>query len=349
MKAIIDIGTILIHAALAAQTSHIIVRHRKTGKEHKYKNITEWWGRTKARDGGELAKINEIKKSKGQDILLPDDFDIEQITELITDAGISPQTRACGRLKNKIDWITNQSWCDSFIICHGVGDNFRYDEAHTQPYKSGRATKPAMFDVVKDYMLSKYKNNLYIVSDAEDDDGVCSLLWEDWIRSGRNHSNLTTVGAFIDKDVLQVPCYQFNFDKPELGLIKIDSFAAASNFATQLLRGDITDTIPSLPKLTDELCVKYSIRKTKGVGASTAENLLKTCTTIPELFERVVEAYRAYYGEDKKPFTSFRGEVFEWNWLDHLNERFQLLRLRTDVTKPVGHVADFLLKCGVNI
>ena len=43
------------------------------------------------------------------------------------------------------------------------------------------------------------------------------------------------------------------------------------------------------------------------------------------MFERVVEAYRGYYGDVKQQFTSFRGEVFQWNYLDYLKENALLL------------------------
>ena len=68
--------------------------------------------------------------------------------------------------------------------------------------------------------------------------------------------------------------------------------------------------------------------------------------TNKEVFERVIEAYRAFYGDDKKEFVSFRGEVFQRDWLDHMNEQFQLLRMRTS-NNPNPHVSEFLKKLGV--
>lgn len=348
MKAIIDIGTLLVHSALAAQESKVKIKNKTTGKSAEFKNVTEFWGHHSKKEGGVLAQVNEKRKAEGKDPLTPDDFEIETITTLIPDGDVSPEAIACGRLKNKIEAIASQSWCTDFIICHGVGDNYRYAEAHTQPYKASRPDKPILMDKVKEYMLHKYKDKLFIVDGAEDDDGVTQLIWESWIRSGRNHSKLDCVGVFIDKDVGQTPCYQYNFDKPELGLIKIDRVTAAKSLAKQLLRGDECDTIPGLQSLHPELFKKYGLRKAKGIGEKTAEGVFKDTGDIQEVYRRVVEAYQMCYGEEKKEFKSFRGEVFMWNWLDHLNEQYQLLRMRTDVTKPVGHVSEFLSKLGIS-
>lgn len=348
MKAVIDVGTLLVHSALAAQESKVKITNKHNGKAAEFNNVTEFWGHHSKKEGGVLAQVNEKRKEKGVEPLTSDDFDVEVVTRVVTDGETSPEAIACGRFKNKIEAIITQPWCTDFIICHGVGDNFRYAEAHTQPYKSERPEKPLLLDKVKEYMLHKYKDNLFIVDGAEDDDGATQLLWESWLRAKRDHSKLDSVGVFIDKDLKQTPCLHYNFDKPELGLVKIDRVTAAKSLAGQLLRGDATDTIPGLRELHPDLFKKYRLRKTKGIGEKTAEGMFKDTDDIQEIYRRVVEAYIMCYGEEKKEFKSFRGEVFQWNWLDHLNEQFQLLRMRTDVTKPVGHVSEFLGKLGVN-
>lgn len=342
MKAIIDIGTILVHAALAAQETKFIVTHKASGRQKEFKNATEFWGHHGKKAGGWLQATNDARIEKGLEPFPVDAFDVEQITNLVNDGNVSPEALACGRLNNKIKSITDNLWCDDYLICFGVGDNFRYAEAHTQPYKHGRAPKPLLLEYVKEYMVRKYKKNILVVDGIEDDDAVTSLLWEDWIKSGKSHSSSSVVGVFIDKDILQVPCWQYNFDDPNGGLIRITEEESHRRFATQLLCGDNTDNIASLPSLHDDLAIEWGVRKTKGVGKKTAEAILEGQT--PQgMYQRVSEAYRAFYGPEKVPFVSFRGEVFEWDWLDHLNERFQLLRLRRDIQKPVGHVKDFLL------
>lgn len=60
------------------------------------------------------------------------------------------------------------------------------------------------------------------------------------------------------------------------------------------------------------------------------------------------QSYRAYYGHSKQEFTSFRGDVLNWSWIDHLNERYRLLRMQVE-GKDVGHVSDYLKSKGVDI
>lgn len=350
--AIIDVGTLLVHAALAAQQSYVVVRSKDGTYTEEFKTITEFWGHHTKKAGGVLSEVNRTRVEMGASQLLPEDFDVEVVTELVTEdehsKKVDPVAIACGRFKNKIEAITSQPWCEDFVICHGVGENFRYAEAHQVAYKSKRPDKPLLMDEVKQYMLKKYKSKLFISENEEDDDGVTQYLWADWIKSGRNHDNLSVVGVYIDKDLNQTPCLHFNFVKPELGLIKVTSMDAAYSFASQLLTGDSVDTIPGLPFLHEDLHKKYAIRKASGIGAKTVKGLFLGLYTPKELFQRVVEAYKACYG-DGQLMVTHRGVSMNWDWLDYLNEQYQLLRMRTVPQKPVGHVSLFLEKLGVDI
>jgi len=346
MKAIIDVDTLLIHAALAAQENYVIVTHTPTGRQKEFPTQTDFYGHHAKKNGGWLASTNLEREAKGLVVFDVNEFDVKQYTRLVAVDDVSPEVVVKGRFKQKIEAITSQEWCSDYVICFGRGKNFRYDVAQTQPYKQGRPEKPLLYNVVRDYMLHKYKDKLLVVDDIESDDAVAKLMFEAWVRSGKNHDKLDSVGVFVDKDLLQVPCLWFNFDKPEHGLTKITPLEAARNLAKQLLCGDQTDSIIGLPKLMPELCEKYKIRKTASIGATTADNLLKDVQTPKELFERVVEAYRAFYGDDKQPFTSFRGDVGERDWLDHMDEQFQLLRMRTS-DKANPHVSVFLKSLGV--
>lgn len=352
--AIIDVDTLMIHAALAGQNTFVTVTHKATGWTKEFKNQTEFFGDHWKKEGGWLAEVNKAKIERGLDKVSPEAFDIVAGVRLIDNVihpngnVITPEQIVKGRFKAKIEAITKQSWCKDFKICFGVGENFRYDVAQTQPYKNERPNKPLLYDVVKDYMLTKYKDHMVIAEGVETDEIVTQELWKGWIKAKRDFDKLSVVGCWIDKDLGQFPQLHYNFDKPDLGLVQITPLEAIKNLAAQHLSGDTIDSIPGLPKLTNELHKKYSIRRSgKGLGEKTARALVEDVQSPKEVFERVVEAYRAFYGEEIQPFTSFRGEVSERNWLDHLNEQFRLLRMRTDVSKDVGHVKDFLDKLGV--
>lgn len=353
--AIIDVDTLLIHAALAGQNTSIKAIGKNTGKTLTFKNRTEFYGSWRTKDGGWLADFNAKREVKGLKPISLDVFDIEDaivpIEDQLTEDGtvITPEIVVKGRFKSKIEAITKQPWCKDFKICFGTGENFRYNIAQTQPYKNERPSKPLLYDVVRDYMLTKYKDNIIIAENVETDEIVTQELWKGWIKAKRDFDKLRVVGCWIDKDLGQFPQLHYNFDKPELGLVKITPLEAIKNLASQHLSGDTIDSIPGLPKLTDELHKKYSIRRSaKGLGEKTARALVEDAQSPREVFERVVEAYRAFYGDEKQLFKSFRGEESERNWLDHLNEQFRLLRMRTDVTKDVGHVRDFLKAMEVN-
>lgn len=353
--AIIDVDTLIIHAALAGQETSVLVTHKETNWNRVFNNQTEFFGHFKKKEGGWLAKVNAKKLEKGLDPVSPDAFEITPIVTKIADqytedgTVITAETVVKGRFKNKIEAITSQEWCKDFKICFGTGKNFRYDIAQTQPYKNERPVKPLLYAVVKDYMLWKYKDKMLIVDGVETDEIVTQEVWKAWIKAKRSHDNLDAVACYIDKDLSQYPCLWYNFDKPEAGLVPITPLEAVKNLAKQCLMGDTIDTIPGLPKLPEDMYKQYSLRKTKGIGETTAIGVLASAESPKEVFERVIAAYKGHYGEEMKEFVSFRGEESERDWLDHLNEQFRLLRMRTDVTKDVGHVRDFLKAMEINV
>lgn len=346
MIAVIDIDTILYNSALAAQQNYVIVKHKSSGKEREFSTQTEFFGHYAKKDGGWLAVVNAHRQEKGLTLFTPEEFEITHHSRLISDDGIPPEAIAKGRFKSTINWILEQDWCDDFIICYGTGKNFRYDVAQTQPYKHGRPPKPLLLREVTDYMLYKYKDNIVLGENMESDDVIARLLFQSYLRAGRDLDKVDCVGVACDKDLNQVPSILFNFQKPEEGLRKVTPLEAAFSLGKQMCMGDSTDSILGLPQIVPELCIKYELRKSKTVGETTALNYLKGCVNPKEIFERVVEAYRAYYGDEKKEFISFRGDKTERNWLDHADEQFQLLRMRTSL-KPNPHFSEFLNSLGV--
>jgi len=353
--AIVDIDTLIIHAALAGQESSVVVTHKETDWNKTFKNQTEFFGHFKKKEGGWLAEVNSKKLEKGLAIVSADAFEITpvvvKVADQYTEDGtlITAETVVKGRFKNKIEAITRQEWCKDFKICFGTGKNFRYDIAQTQPYKSERPVKPLLYEVVKEYMLYKYADKMLIVDGVETDEIVTQEVWKGWIKAKRDFDKLSVVGCWIDKDLGQFPQLHYNFDKPEDGLVQITPLDAVKNLAKQCLQGDTIDTIPGLPALPAEMYEQYSLRKTKGIGDTTAKGVLADAQTPKEVFERVITAYKGHYGEEMKEFVSFRGEVSERNWLDHLNEQFRLLRMRTDVSKDVGNVREFLKALGIEV
>lgn len=226
--------------------------------------------------------------------------------------------------------------------------NFRYDCAQQLPYKGKRASKPLLYTELKQAIAEKYQRKAEVVDGQEVDDW-CAIKGAENYRHFKKTGEWKWVLSFLDKDLKQIISPQFNYtlDDPEV-IIPTD-FEAARHFCIQLLSGDIaTDNIPGLPNFSEDVRDKYSLGKTKGIGMATAEKFLYSSQSIKELFERVVEAYRGFYGDDKHEFTTWRGEKVMWNWLDYLSDSAKLLRLRAYEGEDY-QIENTLKRLGINV
>ncbi len=148
-----------------------------------------------------------------------------------------------------------------FLSASNDPTNFRHAVAVTKPYKGLRKEnkRPFHYHALRDYVSKTYDVTLCIGKEA--DDGLSQAQTED------------TVIVSIDKDLLQVPGWHYNFRKNEYYFIT--PFQGAYNLYTQVLTGDNADNIPGLP----------------GVGPVTAKKILKDCKTIDNLHNCVLKEY----------------------------------------------------------
>ena len=114
--------------------------------------------------------------------------------------------------------------------------------------------------------MSKYKAIISYGEEADD------LIAKAATKYGPN-----TVVASIDKDMLQIPCWHYNFGRDEWS--QVDEWGGSKFFYTQILTGDAADNIKGI----------------KGVGPVKAGKLLKDCTTEEELWYACLEAYDGDY------------------------------------------------------
>jgi len=142
--------------------------------------------------------------------------------------------------------------------------NFRFEIAKSYPYKGNRASteKPLHLGTTRDYLSEKYDA---IVSDNEEAD--------DLISKEATAQNYNCVVASIDKDMLQLPCWHFNFGRNEW--TKVSEFEGTHFFYTQILTGDAADNIKGL----------------RGIGPKKAEKLLSGCKDEEDLWDAVFKAY----------------------------------------------------------
>lgn len=150
------------------------------------------------------------------------------------------------------------------IYLTGKG-NFRYDVAVTQEYKANRkkVEKPLHLEGLRQHMVDNWNA---VVSQGEEADDMIAIAATDY--------GPDAIIASIDKDMLQVPCYNYN---PRTGLLKkVTEQEGLKFFYTQILTGDRADNIPGL----------------YGIGPKKAERLLYGCKTEEDLYLACLSAYR---------------------------------------------------------
>lgn len=153
---------------------------------------------------------------------------------------------------------------DDYDIYLTGGGNFRYDVAVTHPYKGNRKDKvsPKYLGHARWYLQDNYSA---IVSSGEEADDLIAI-------------EATSVGpscvvASIDKDMLQIPCFHYNFRRDEWH--EVSPFEGLQFFYEQILTGDRADNIVGL----------------KGIGPVKAKKILTECETEDDLWEAVLQAY----------------------------------------------------------
>ena len=153
---------------------------------------------------------------------------------------------------------------DQFEVYLTGSNNFRYEIAKSFPYKGNRKAneRPQYLSHVRNYMIDKFGA---IVSEGEEADDLIAI---EATRCGPD-----TVVASIDKDMLQIPCWHFNFNRKEW--TQVSEWQGGLFFYTQILTGDAADNIKGL----------------KGIGPKKAEKLLADCDTVDSLWEACVKAY----------------------------------------------------------
>lgn len=342
-KIIADWDTPLYTASKSVQEDYILVRYKGRGKAVEFTNQTEFWGHWKKKEGGWLKKRNEEQIEKGLKPFDPLDFEIEECARL--HEGIDPMKEAMEAFDREVGKLKKAIKADDYILCIGGEGNFRYGEAHIQPYKGNRKEKPLFFQELKEAVITKYKNHIEVVDEEEADDRLGQYGRENY-QHYKKTGRWKYVLAYLDKDLDMIISPSFNYSNIEAGITYTTEFEAAKAFCVQLLCGDKSvDNIQGIGDITKELREKYGLAKRKGVGKATAIDFLKGCRTIKELFGRVVEAYKAFY-EKPITFVSHRGEEKTYSWLDFMQENAILLFMRQEKDQRYS-VKDTLDKLGI--
>jgi DNA polymerase-1 len=165
--------------------------------------------------------------------------------------------------------------CDSMLaIEHSSYEMFltgpgNFRERVYEDYKIARrgAPKPCHFDQLKDWMIKRHQ--AVVVEGEEADDRVS------WEQCTSAHE---TCIVAIDKDLLNTPGWNYNYDKQILK--EISEEEANLNFGRQCLTGDPTDSIPGI----------------QGIGPKRANKILPNL--MPGWTDRIRDEYAKAYGEE---------------------------------------------------
>lgn len=321
---IIDADTAFFRAAVSVEQRYIIATHRRTGQKKEFKTKTEFYGHHSKKAGGWLAELNEKRAEAGRRQFHPDEFDFEELVR--PNPEIDDHIKAgVGHFDYFIKMIRKAKLANRYkILVAGTG-NYRYDEAHTLQYKGKRKDKPIFFKEIVEAICKKYIRQVEVIHNREVDDQMAVYGFEN-LKHFRETGQWKFLLAYVDKDLKMISSPAINYDKLDEGYTFIDTEEAALWYCKQLLMGDkTTDNIQGLPDLPDDFKEQFGAKKGIGVGEDTADKVLADCMGVADMFERVCDAYIAYYGEKAVTFTTWRGEIKKWTWRDYLQETAMLI------------------------
>jgi len=178
-------------------------------------------------DGNEIAAFDSMKEVKQ---FLEDEEDLgwEIVEEIIPDA-ISNTLHS---VKVSIESMINKLEARGLTIYLSGTDNFRKEV--DPEYKENRKDmeRPFHYDNITRYLRERW--------DAE----VVNFIEADDAMSIEQYRRDDTIICTIDKDLLMVPGWHYNFVTEKLQ--HVSKYEGTYHFAKQLLAGDVADNIPGI-------------------------------------------------------------------------------------------------------
>lgn len=169
---------------------------------------------------------------------------------------------------------------------------FRHTLAVSRPYKGNRTQpKPKYLKDCEEYLIREYGATVAVNREADDEIGIA--LSKDPGGS---------VSVSIDKDLLQVPGWHYNWVNDTVR--RVSNRDGDFAFYTQMLTGDVTDNVPGIT----------------GMGPAGAAKLLNGAGSSAELCSRVWMCYRGEFNDTDKA-RSFFLEQAQLLWILRDNPR----------------------------
>lgn len=179
---------------------------------------------------------------------------------------------ALQNVKTVLTYVTERFNPEYRLYVHD-GGNFRDQLATIKKYKGNRedARRPKYYADIKTYMVDQW--DAILVRNQESDDAI-------GIEQFDNPDKYTVIVS-IDKDMLGIPGWHYNWVRDELKYQTLNN--ANLFFFRQMLEGDRTDNIPGI----------------NNIGPKRADAILAACEyNVDRVREAVKEQYQKQYGEN---------------------------------------------------
>lgn len=180
------------------------------------------------------------------------------------------------RLDEMLDGILEETEATEFelYLSDATENNFRF-KLYPQ-YKQNRVQpKPKHYEALKYYLVSEVGAKITIEQEADDALGIQQTFYNE-NGSYEDYDYGASIICSIDKDLLQIPGYHYNFVKKEKSYITPEE--GLRRFYEQLLMGDVVDNIPGI----------------YGIGPVKARKHLEGLQTEEEMFLKCKELYEKH-------------------------------------------------------
>jgi len=238
-------------------------------------------------------------------------------------------------IDDKIENIVDRSGATDWVgYLTDSASNFRIGVATILPYKGNRSgtTKPARYQMLRDYLLDAYPDRVKLVYGMEADDQLAVDQYDDYysmyytLKEAAYQGNTIgdrdleegcdTIICTIDKDLEMVPGWHYKWGKgntEETPPFFVTEVEGLRFFYKQLLTGDMTDNILGL----------YGVGK-----KSTLLSKLDSMDSEEAMFLHVYGEYKSRFGAYADQFMLENGRLL---WM--LREEGELWEFPTIITE----------------
>jgi len=303
-RIVFDYDWLVFKAACAVEDRFVRVHNKKNNTELIFKNRTEVYGNWRKKDGGWLAKQDNLTLD---DIEISDDREVEELKNALHIAKTIIE-----------DVVETLGATEYFGYVSGEG-NFRKDICTLLPYKGNRENMISPLhraDVAK-YLVNNH--NAIYTHNEEPDDVVVKYMHNAF----KNKENVVCI--VNEKDYMGCDGNWWNYDNRTLtkvrgfGELYRDSKGSVKGYGRmwkyfQVCFSDTSDNYAAN-------C--FSDKKN---GEVAVYERLKDCKSDTEAFSAMKEHFMYLYPEPKV-ITNWKGDTFEIDWLYVMQEMFNMAHL----------------------